>query len=46
MQELQAAENHQFWITTSKGTPEKRLNYKGTLEANQPNDCRTTHEVE
>ena len=36
MQELQAAENHQFWITTSEGTPEKRPNYKGTLEASQP----------
>ena len=36
MQELQAAENCQFWITTSEGTPEKRSNYKGTLEASQP----------
>ena len=36
MKELQAAENHQFWITTSEGTPEKRPNYKGTLEASQP----------
>ena len=36
MQELQAAENRQFWITTSEGTPEKRPNYKGTLEASQP----------
>ena len=36
MQELQAAENHQFWITTSEGTPKKRPNYKGTLEASQP----------
>ena len=36
MQELQAAVNRQFWITTSKGTPEKRPNYKGTLEASQP----------
>ena len=35
MQELQAAENRQFWITTSEGTPEKRPNYKGTLEAIQ-----------
>ena len=25
LQELQAAENHQFWIRTSEGTPEKRL---------------------
>ena len=33
MQELQAAENHQFWITTSERTPDKRPNYKGTLEA-------------
>ena len=36
MQELQAAENRQFWITTSEGTPEKRPNYKSTLEASQP----------
>ena len=36
MLELQAAENRQFWITTSEGTPEKRPNYKGTLEASQP----------
>ena len=36
MQELQAAENRQFWITTSEGTPEKRPNYKRTLEASQP----------
>ena len=36
MQELQAAENRQFWITSSEGTPEKRPNYKGTLEASQP----------
>ena len=36
MQELQAADNRQFWITTSEGTPEKRPNYKGTLEASQP----------
>ena len=36
MQELQAAENHQFWITTSEGTPEKRPNYKRTLEVSQP----------
>ena len=36
MQELQAAENRQFWIITSEGTPEKRPNYKGTLEASQP----------
>ena len=35
-QELQAAENRQFWITSSEGTPEKRPNYKGTLEASQP----------
>ena len=36
MQGLEAAENHQFWITTSEGTPEKRPNYKGNLEASQP----------
>ena len=36
MQELQAAENRQFWITTSEGTPEKYPNYKGTWEASQP----------
>ena len=36
MQELHAAENRQFWITTSEGTSEKRPNYKGTLEATQP----------
>ena len=36
IQELQAAENRQFWITTTEGTPEKRPNYKETLEASQP----------
>ena len=36
MQELQAAENRNFWITSSEGTLEKRPNYKGTLEASQP----------
>ena len=36
MQELQAAENRQFSITSSEETPEKRPNYKGTLEASQP----------
>ena len=35
-QELQAAENRHIWITSSEGTPEKRPNYKGTLEASQP----------
>ena len=32
MQELQAAENRKFLITTSEGTPERLPNYKGTLE--------------
>ena len=36
MKELQAAETHQFWITTSEETPEKRPNYKGTFETSQP----------
>ena len=36
IQELQAAETLLFWITTSEGTPQKRPNYKGTLEASQP----------
>ena len=47
-QELQAAENRQFLITSSEGTPEKRPNYKGTLDRRQVNhgDCRTTHKVE
>ena len=31
MQELQAAENRLFWITTSERTPEKRPNYKGNF---------------
>ena len=36
MQELQAAENRQFWITASEETSEKCPNYKGTLEASKP----------
>ena len=36
IQELQAAENLLFWIATSEGTPQKRPNYKGTLEVGQP----------
>ena len=35
IQELQGAKNRQFWITTSEGTPQKRPNYKGTLETRQ-----------
>ena len=47
MQELQDAENLQFWITTSEGTPEKRPNYKGTLQASTSHDdSRNTHKVE
>ena len=35
VQELQAAENRQFWITTSEGTSQKCPNYKGPLETIQ-----------
>lgn len=44
MEELRAAKNRSFWRTT-EGRPDKRANYKGSLEVGQ-GDARITREIE
>lgn len=43
--ELQAAKNRSYWSTANKVQPDKRANYKATLDVNEGEGC-STREVE
>ena len=43
--ELRAAKNHSYWSTANKVQPDKRANYKATLDVSE-GEGRCTREVE